>query len=95
LQADREGLRSGDSQPLPWTGQPVINSAISAIEITPWDISGKYYDAPIYRLLRDPCRNRVRCYTSTGEDNREELANNVERAMDEGFTGVKFMAYWG
>jgi len=76
-----------------WTGGPVINSAISAIEIALWDIAGKHYDAPIYSLLGGPCRDKVRCYTSTSGNTPEELADNVEEAMNEGFTAVKFMAY--
>ena len=34
-----------------WTGGPVINSAISAIEAVLWDIAGKHYNTPVYNLL--------------------------------------------
>jgi len=76
-----------------WTGGPVINSAISAIEVALWDIAGKHYNAPVYGLLGGPCRDKIRCYTSVSAETPEELADNVERSMKEGFTAVKFMAY--
>ncbi len=76
-----------------WTGGPVINTAISAIEVALWDIAGKHYNAPVYGLLGGPYRDKIRCYTSVAASTPDELADNAEQAMKEGFTAVKFMAY--
>jgi galactonate dehydratase len=76
-----------------WRGGPIINSAISAIEIALWDITGKHYGAPIHRLLGGPCRDKIKCYTSTRGATPEELAENVELAMKRGYTAVKFETY--
>jgi galactonate dehydratase len=76
-----------------WRGGPVLNSAISAIEIALWDIAGKYYEAPIYALLGGNCRDKIKCYVGVGGNTHEELADNVELAMKDGYSAVKFMAY--
>ena len=76
-----------------WRGGPIINSAISAVEIALWDIAGKHYNAPIYDLLGGHCRDKVKCYTGVGGSTPEELAENVERAMKAGYPAVKFGAY--
>jgi galactonate dehydratase len=76
-----------------WTGGPVINSAISAIEAAMWDITGKYYDAPVYNLLGGRYRDKIKCYTGVGGVTPEELADNVQRALKDGYTACKTMAF--
>ncbi len=38
--------------------------AISAVDNTLWDIRGKYYNAPVYRLLGGPTRSSIEMYAS-------------------------------
>ncbi len=38
--------------------------AISAVDCALWDLRGKVYNVPIYRLLGGPTRERVDCYAS-------------------------------
>src|SRR5499426_1427641 len=45
-----------------WRGGPVLNSAISAVEIALWDILGKALGVPIYKLLGGASRERIRLY---------------------------------
>ena len=37
---------------------------ISAIDMALWDIAGKLWKVPVYRLLGGPCRKKVWCYPS-------------------------------
>ncbi|MGN0976428.1 MAG: mandelate racemase/muconate lactonizing enzyme family protein [Faecousia sp.] len=45
-------------------GGPVVFSAISAIDIALWDIRGKYFRVPVYKLLGGKMRDGIRCYAS-------------------------------
>lgn len=64
-------------------GGPILNSAISAIEIALWDILGKLLDVPIYKLLGGAARDRIRVYVhGTGTE-------AVYRAKQQGFTAIK------
>ena len=38
--------------------------AISAVDNALWDLRGRYYNAPVYRLLGGPCRDKVWMYPS-------------------------------
>src|SRR5262249_53300500 len=40
-----------------WRGGPILNSAISAVEIALWDILGQALGVPIYKLLGGAARN--------------------------------------
>jgi L-rhamnonate dehydratase len=65
--------------------------AISGVDIALWDIKGKFFDQPIWRLLGGGFHDRIRCYASSlfGATPKEtgELA---QRFRDQGFTAVKF-----
>ncbi|MEG0146806.1 MAG: galactokinase, partial [Clostridia bacterium] len=39
-----------------------IMGALSAIDIALWDIAGKYYDVPCYKLMGGPTRHKARVY---------------------------------
>jgi L-alanine-DL-glutamate epimerase-like enolase superfamily enzyme len=49
-----------------WRGGPVLNSAISAVEIALWDITGQALGVPIYKLLGGAARTRIRLYLDVG-----------------------------
>jgi galactonate dehydratase len=72
-----------------WRGGPVLDSAISAIEIALWDIKGKAYGQPIYQLLGGACRERIRMYAHGGGGTPEQAAENALALKERGFTAVK------
>jgi galactonate dehydratase len=72
-----------------WRGGPVLNSAISAIEIALWDIKGKAYGQPIYQLLGGACRERVRMYAHCGDSTPEQAAENALKVKERGYTALK------
>ena len=45
-------------------GGPVVFSAMSAIDIALWDIKGKYFKVPVYKLLGGKMRGKLRSYAS-------------------------------
>ena len=70
--------------------------AISAVDNTLWDLRGRYYNAPVYRLLGGPTRQRVRVYGSClgfSVDPKAAAQKAAELAR-EGFVLQKwFLAY--
>jgi galactonate dehydratase len=43
-------------------GGPFLLHVISAIDMALWDIAGKLWGVPVYRLLGGPCRDKIRFY---------------------------------
>lgn len=67
-----------------WRGGPILNSAISAVEIALWDITGKALGVPIYKLLGGAARQRIRLYKDVGS-----TPAAFEQAKTEGYTAAK------
>jgi galactonate dehydratase len=67
-----------------WRGGVAILSALSGIEQALWDITGKAYGQPVYKLLGGAVRDYIPCYTHTG--NPEQ----AQRFMEEGWSAFKF-----
>jgi L-alanine-DL-glutamate epimerase-like enolase superfamily enzyme len=70
--------------------------AISAVDNTLWDLRGKFYNVPVYRLLGGPSRDKVEMYVSALGSSLE-LDKVRTRALDlqkQGFRYQKwFIAY--
>lgn len=65
-----------------------VMGAISAIDIALWDIAGKFYQVPVYRLLGGKCRDKVRVYNHTAGRTEEELVENAIKGVEEGYTAL-------
>ncbi len=71
-----------------WRGGVAASSAASGIEQALWDITGKAYGLPVYKLLGGAVRDRVRVYA------RMDLglpthADEIKAAVKEGFDAFK------
>ena len=66
-----------------WRGGVVMGSAMAAIDIALWDLTGKVYNQPIYKLLGGSVRDRVRTYTHAFN------LREVQDAVDQEFTAFK------
>lgn len=67
-----------------------IMGAMSAIDVALWDIAGKYYGVPVYRLLGggERCRDKVRTYYHVKSPSVEEHVRLIKEAKEQGFTAV-------
>lgn len=45
-------------------GGPIVFAGISALDVALWDIKGKFYNQPLYKLLGGKKRDRLRTYAS-------------------------------
>jgi galactonate dehydratase len=68
---------------------PILNSAISAVEIALWDIVGQALGQPIYKLIGGKARERVQMYVHAGGNTPQQYAQNWLQAKQEGWTGCK------
>ena len=66
-----------------WRGGVVLNSALSAIDQALWDITGKAYGVPVYKLLGGPVRDKIRAYTHA------HTAELAQKLVSDGFLGIK------
>ncbi|MSV30763.1 MAG: hypothetical protein EXQ52_18755, partial [Bryobacterales bacterium] len=72
-----------------WRGGPILNSAISAVEIALWDILGQALGQPIWRLLGGRARDRVQMYVHAGGNSPESYAKNWLQVKQDGWTACK------
>lgn len=71
-------------------GDPMF--AISAIDIALWDLKGKWFGQPVYRLLGGPVRTEVPAYASAlgFSIEPERAAQRTEQFVAEGYTATKW-----
>jgi mannonate dehydratase len=72
-----------------WRNGPVLNNAISGIDMALWDIKGKMAGMPVYQLLGGKCREAAAVYTSADGATPQEVADNVRGFMQEGYHYVR------
>jgi galactonate dehydratase len=68
-----------------WRGGPVLQSALAGIDIALWDLNGKALGVPCYRLLGGATRDKVLVYRHVGGATPEELVENSQRLLEEGW----------
>jgi L-alanine-DL-glutamate epimerase-like enolase superfamily enzyme len=72
------------------TDTPRHTGAMSAIECACWDITGKVYNVPVWKLLGPKLRDKVRLYCDTPQQNSiSALQSAVRTRLSEGFTWFK------
>jgi galactonate dehydratase len=75
-------------------GGPVVMTALSGIDQALWDIAGKHYGVPVYKLLGGPVRDRVRVYAHWGiggltDEAQARARQRLERLQAQGYTAFK------
>ena len=75
-----------------YRGGPVLASAVSGVEHALWDIAGKWYDVPAYKLMGGAVRDKIRMYAWVFGETREELVENILKRKEQGFNAIKTLA---
>lgn len=72
-----------------WRNGPVLNNALSGLDQALWDIKGKMAGMPVYQLLGGKTRFAVDCYSHANGRTPEEVAEDAQRIMGEGYRHVR------
>lgn len=72
-----------------WRNGPVLNNAISGVDIALWDIKGKRANMPVYQLLGGKCRESADLYAHASGRDFAEVTENAKKWMDQGYRYVR------
>ncbi len=84
-----------------WRNGPVLNNAISGVDMALWDIKGRQAGMPVYQLLGGKCREAADCYAHASGPDIPQVIENARRLMELGFrhirvqVGIPGMAAYG
>lgn len=76
-----------------WRVGPVLQSALSAVEMALWDILGKTLNVPVYQLLGGKVHDKVRIYVNgwfAGAKTPEQFGEKAKIAVQRGVTAMKW-----
>jgi len=72
-----------------WRNGPVLNNAVSGIDMALWDIKGKQAGMPVYQLLGGKCRGAAAVYVHADGSTPREVEQNVRRFMADGYRNIR------
>ena len=72
-----------------WRNGPVLNNAISGVDLALWDLRGKVAGMPVYALLGGKCRPAAMYYRHADGRDPQEVLDNVLRFRDDGVLVVR------
>jgi mannonate dehydratase len=72
-----------------WRSGPVLNNAISGIDMALWDIKGKLAGMPLYDLLGGRCRTAATVYVHASGHDPVEVEDEARAFLEQGFTHVR------
>ena len=78
-----------------WRNGPVLNNALSGLDMALWDIKGKRANMPVYQLLGGKCRFGIETLARGGGNTPEEVADSVLQQMAEGYRYFRVSAGGG
>ena len=71
-----------------WRYGPIVNNAISGIDMALWDIKGKMANMPVYDLFGGKVRTGVPVYRHVDGADLSEICDNIEKYQD---IGVRYL----
>ncbi len=72
-----------------WRGGPVLNNAISGVDMALWDIKGKLAMMPLHDLLGGKVREAAAVYQHADGRDLKELQDHVQAQLDQGMSHVR------
>jgi mannonate dehydratase len=72
-----------------WRNGPVLNNAISGVDMALWDIKGKQAAMPVYQLLGGKCREAAAVYAHANGRTPEEVVDSVRKFMEQGYRYIR------
>src|SRR5438876_3107442 len=72
-----------------WRNGPVLNNALSGVDMALWDILGKRANMPVYQLLGGKCRRAVDTYRHASGNTFPEVEQAARRYMEQGYRHVR------
>lgn len=72
-----------------WRNGPVLNNALSGVDMALWDIKGKMAGMPVYELLGGKCRKAAPVYVHANGGDIAETIKDARKWMKQGFKHVR------
>lgn len=72
-----------------WRNGPVLNNAISGVDMALWDIKGRQAGMPVYQLLGGKCREAADCYGHASGPDIPDVIESAKRYIAQGFRHVR------
>lgn len=72
-----------------WRSGPVLNNALSGIDMALWDIKGKLANMPVYQLLGGKVRKAASVYAHASGRDFQEVEERVLQLKEDGFRVIR------